>query len=307
MTETSWHSYPSVYALGHKALENLLDDAVIVEEKVDGSQFSFGVFDGEIRCRSKGQQLYLEAPEALFALAVEEVKALAPRLRDGWTYRGEYLQKPKHGGLKYARIPVHHVILFDINPAHEEYLSYDDKRAEADRIGLEVVPCMYSGRLNDAGGLDFFRSLLDRVSVLGDTTIEGVVVKNYARFGRDKKALMGKYVSERHKETIDAEFKKDNAHGRDILQQVGQALRTEARWQKAVQHLRERGLIEGSPRDIGVILKEVWPDIEKEERERIADKLYGWAAPTLRRMATAGLPEWYKQQLLEQQFEEAKP
>lgn len=52
----SWHSYPSTFALGHRAIADLLLDPVLVEEKVDGSQFSFGVFeqDGErvIRCRA---------------------------------------------------------------------------------------------------------------------------------------------------------------------------------------------------------------------------------------------------------------
>lgn len=43
----SWHSYPSIFAIGHRALAELLLDPVIVEEKVDGSQFSFGLFDHE--------------------------------------------------------------------------------------------------------------------------------------------------------------------------------------------------------------------------------------------------------------------
>lgn len=65
----SWHSYPSSFAIGHRALKELLYDPVIVEEKVDGSQFSFGLFKNEetgaleYKCRSKGAQLNLEAPE----------------------------------------------------------------------------------------------------------------------------------------------------------------------------------------------------------------------------------------------------
>jgi hypothetical protein len=42
---TSWHSYPKLYAMGHRAIADLLLDDVIVQEKVDGSQFSFGLFD----------------------------------------------------------------------------------------------------------------------------------------------------------------------------------------------------------------------------------------------------------------------
>lgn len=37
------YSYPSIYAIGHKELDELFDDPVLVEEKVDGSQFSFSL------------------------------------------------------------------------------------------------------------------------------------------------------------------------------------------------------------------------------------------------------------------------
>lgn len=35
---TSWHSYPKLYAMGHRAIADILLDDVIVQEKVDGSQ-----------------------------------------------------------------------------------------------------------------------------------------------------------------------------------------------------------------------------------------------------------------------------
>ena len=135
---TSWHSYPSVFALGHKAIEELLLDPVLVEEKVDGSQFSFGRFDGELRVRSKGKEMIPDAPEKMFQLAVDFVRTLD--LREGWTYRGEYLSKPKHNALNYDRVPNGNVILFDINTEEEGYLSYENKKSEASRIGIEISP-----------------------------------------------------------------------------------------------------------------------------------------------------------------------
>ena len=54
--------------MGHKAIAELLKGPVYVEEKVDGSQFSFGVDEnGEIRVRSKGCELVLDAPEKMFS------------------------------------------------------------------------------------------------------------------------------------------------------------------------------------------------------------------------------------------------
>ncbi len=298
----SWGSYPSIYALGHRGVANLFDGDVVIEEKVDGSQFSFGIFDGELRCRSKGAIINLEAPEGMFVRAIETVRRLGPMLVDGWTYRGEYLQKPKHNALTYNRVPAQHIILFDINTGLEEYLPPDVKAAEAARLGLECVPLIAADHIKDMTG---FRELLERESVLGGPKIEGVVVKNYTQFGQDKKALMGKYVSEAFKEIHAHEWKNSNPNKGDVVQQLIMDYRTEARWQKAVQHLRERGEIEDSPRDIGKLINEVGADIERECAEQIAQALYKWAWPQVRRGTVAGVAEWYKDQLLASQFEEA--
>lgn len=301
----SWRSYPSLFAIGHRALNELLLDPVLVEEKIDGSQFSFGVFarpDGglEIRCRSKGAQLQIDAPEKMFTEAVDVVKALAYKLQIGWTYRAEYLKKPKHNALAYDRVPTNHLIVFDINTGHEEYLDYDFKEAECKHLGLECVPLFYRGMIESAAQ---FRAMLDGMSVLGGQKIEGVVVKNYRRFGPDNKALFGKFVSEAFKEVHAAEWKVSNPNKGDIVAALIETLRTPARWGKAVQHLREAGKIDDSPKDIGLLFKEVHADIEKECMELIAEKLTDWALPQIKRGVCGGLSEWYKDELVKRQFE----
>lgn len=111
---SSWHSYPSIFNLGHKAISDLLKGEVNVEEKVDGSQFSFGFFnihrdectflednvpcqcEQGLRVRSKGAVMNADAPESLFKEAVNHVKSIEHLLHPGWTYRGECLKKPHH-------------------------------------------------------------------------------------------------------------------------------------------------------------------------------------------------------------------
>ena len=300
----SWHSYPSIFAIGHRALGELLLDPVIVEEKVDGSQFSFGLFvdNGErvLRCRSKGAQLNIDAPEKMFQAAVDVAKSLP--LREGWTYRAEYLQKPKHNALAYDRIPANHLIVFDINTGHEEYMPYAQKVEECARLGLEVVPLVFEGVIQN---VEHFRSMIDRVSALGGQKVEGVVVKNYNRFGPDKKVLMGKFVSESFKEVHAMEWRAANPTRTDVVEMLIESLRTPARWNKAVQHLRERGLIQDSPRDIGLLMKETQEDIKKECSEIVAKKLMEWAMPNVLRGCIRGLPEWYKDELLKRQFDKA--
>lgn len=309
----SWHSYPSIFALGHRVLKELLLDPVTTEEKIDGSQFSFGLFEVPIACdqghyghseydlrfRSKGAQLNAEAPEKMFIQGVEAVKAIKDKLHVGWTYRGEYLKVPKHNALAYDRTPTNHIMIFDINDGQESYLPYAEKKAEAERLGFECVPLIHEGMIETP---EQFREMLNRVSVLGGQKIEGVVIKNYRRFGPDKKALLGKFVSEHFKEIHAAEWKGSNPHTKDILDRIVDSLRTPARWHKAVQHLRERGLITDSPKDIGLVIKEVQEDIRKECMEYIAEKLVEFAMPSVMRGVIKGCPEWYKEELVSLQF-----
>lgn len=296
---SSWHSYPKIYALGHRAVKELTCEAVTVEEKIDGSQFSFFLFNGELRARSKGKEIILDEPEKMFLKAVDTIREIINLLHDGWTYRAEYLSKPKHNVLCYGRVPEKHLIIFDINTEEEVYLDHEAKAKEAKRIGLEVVPLLFNGKLQNASDV---AELLETDSVLGGTKIEGVVVKNYERFGLDKKALMGKYVSEKFKEKHDKDWKKNNPSKADVIMFLMEKYRTEARWEKAVQHLRERGELEGSPKDIGNLIKEVQTDLHNECEDEIKGALYRFAIPKIRRKSTAGLPEWYKERLLQEQF-----
>jgi hypothetical protein len=320
---SSWSSYPSIFALGHRAIKDLLSIDVNVEEKVDGSQFSFGLIevnrdstgmpvdtvdfvkngvDYALKVRSKGCVMHVDAPEALFKEACGTVRRLMLELHPGWTYRGEVLKKPHHNALTYERVPKSHIILFDINTGNQEYLSYGDKQREAERLELEVVPLLYSGRVET---IEKFRTFLDTVSVLGGQRIEGVVVKprNYDLYGTDKKVLFGKFVSEAFKEVHRKTWGESNPTNKDIITLLISTLHTPARWQKALIHLKEKGLIEGSPKDIGLIIKDVPEDILKEEEEWIKAKLFDHFWPVIRRGVTRGLPEWYKEQLLKAQFE----
>ena len=299
-----WFSYPSIFALGHRAIAEILQDPVLVEEKIDGSQINFGLFQdaefGELlRIRSKGADIQLLAPEKMFAPAVAVIQERFKGLYPGWIYRGEYLSKPKHNTLVYNRTPNNHIIIFDISTGLEEYLDYESKREEAARLGFEVVPRLYEGLLSD---MSLFRDLLETPSCLGGQMVEGLVVKNYKRFGIDKHVMMGKFVSEAFKEIHAGEWKRENPTSSDILDRLTAEYRSPARWQKAVQHLQEAGRLEGSPRDIGLLFKEVPQDVERECEADIRDALYEWAWPRLRRSLCSGLAEWYKEELLKQQF-----
>ena len=325
---SSWSSYPSIFTLGHKAILDLLKHEVNVEEKIDGSQFSFGLVEASdvdtvylelepeacskfeshvsgkfaLKIRSKGCVMHIDAPEKMFALAAETVRFLAPRLHPGWTYRGEFLARPKHNSLVYDRVPVGNIILFDVSTGIQEYLSYEDKKIEAHRLGLEVVPLLFQGRV---ATIDHFRTFLNTVSVLGGQNIEGVVVKpkNYNLFGLDKKLLMGKFVSEAFKEVHRKAWAESNPTNKDIIGQIIDAYRTPARWNKAITHLRDAGRLVDDVQDIGPLIKEIPNDIISDSADEIKEALFKVAWPQIRRGLTTGFPEFYKELLLKRSFE----
>jgi hypothetical protein len=159
---------------------------------------------------------------------------------------------------------------------------------------------MYRGVINS---VDQIRNFLDTISILGNSKIEGVVVKNYSLFNLDKKVKMGKFVSEKFKEVSGEKWRKDNPTSADILEQIVSKYKTDARWSKAVQHLSEEGTLEQSPRDIGNLIKEVGNDIEKECIDEIKDILWKYFWPKVKRGVTSRLPEWWKSELLKKSLE----
>ena len=79
----------------------------------------------------------------------------------------------------------------------------------------------------------------------------------------------------------------------------------QARWVKAVQHLRDEGMLEGSPRDIGILMFEVKRDIVSEETEWILDRLQKAFFPKILRGLGHGLPEWYKARLVNEAIDDS--
>lgn len=298
----SLHSYSKIYHLGHRYLADLLKGSVVVEEKIDGSQFSFGKRADQVFFRSRGAEIYPETADKLFKAAVEYIASIKYTLVDGWTYRGEVLHAPRHNTLTYGRVPKHNVVIFDIETDEgQNFLSPKGKELEAAKLDLETVPVFFTGEITDAAGLE---SLLKEESFLGGCKLEGIVIKNYSQFGIDKKALMGKWVREEFKEIHRGTWKGTNPSRGDVIDAMVQVYRSEVRWEKAIQHLRDKGLLQDAPQDIGLLIKEAQNDLVEECAAEIKEKLYEYALPKILRGSTAGLPEFYKKKLVEKQFKD---
>lgn len=285
----TFSSYPKVYTIGHRMIQSIFEGPVEIEEKVDGSQFSFGIIDGELMCKSRNRFIDLDCPDKLFSAAVDTVRGLD--LVPEWVYRGEVLCRPKHNVLKYDRVPHGNIIIFDVMTGPESYLNHADKTLEANSLGLEVVPLLYAGENYVAV------DLLEADSVLGGVKIEGFVVKNHNRFCPDGKPMVGKVVSAAFKEIHGKNYKADKKTKADVVTMIAATYTAVARWEKAVQHLREDGRLTETPSDIGGLMTEIKKDIEEECADEIKDALWTHFKREILGKTTNGFPQWYKAQL----------
>ena len=290
-------SYPKIFTIGQRYTSDLFNHPVEITEKLDGSQIGFGRFNGETIVRSKGRIIY--EPDKLFQRGWDYIQSR--NLPEGIIFYGEYLNTPKHNTLKYDVVPRNNIALFGAM-MYPSQKAYDRAFIEyyADALGLDVVPLLFHGEWRKP--IHDLLEFLDDDSYLGGTKIEGIVVKNYQEImigGQVLPITSGKFVSEKFKELNHKTFGKEKTTKGNWITYL-EGFRTEARWRKAIEHMRDKGELTDSPKDIGPLIKEIVKDITEEHQEEIKDLLWKYFGKDLLRRSTSGFPEFYKEYLLEQ-------
>jgi hypothetical protein len=298
-------SYPKVMAFGTTGTEDLLVGNVRIDEKVDGSQFGFGVEDGVLVFRSHGAQIYPENCPSMFKSAVDHIVSKQDILREmlgnaTLYFYAECIAKPKHNVLTYSNIPLGNMVLFDVLIKEGGWLVTSTLDVLANKLGITFIPPLFEGEITKEELLSMLEGLTTKNSSLGGTPPEGIVVKNYSHFMN-----IGGHVWPTFVKLVRPAFKEQHAKdwnvgGPSPLQSLIETFKgDEARWHKAIQHLKEVGQIEGSPRDIGKLCYYVAEDVGLEEKEDIKEKLWALYGRDFKRASTIGLAEWYKRLLIE--------
>lgn len=250
--------------------------------------------------RSKGCIQYKDKHDKMFSLAVDYACSLESLIPDGMVFYCEYLKTERHNILKYNRVPENNLIMFGASSIQDSFVS--DYKQYAIKFGIESVPILYKGKINSA---EEIKNILETESVLGGCLIEGIVVKNYERpfllGGQPIPLMNGKFVSESFKENHKENWGKEYS-SKGKWETFLSSFKTEALWNKSIQRLKESSLLENSPRDIGLILKEINKDIESEQKEDAKEFLWNEHKREIFANATRGLPEWYKEKLLNSTF-----
>ena len=296
-------AFPKIFHLGDRHIYGVLDTPVEITEKIDGSQFSFGVIDGELQYRSKGKTSkdHGGMDENMFGPIITYIKDFLKEngLPDSLLFHGEYLRVANHNTLKYSRIPQNHFVLFGIRDLiTNECLPHKDIVRWATFFKFDAVPLIFEGKWDKSA--ESIIEFTKRESYLGGAQMEGVVVKNYnmkGEFaGKELPLVAAKFVSEEFKEKHlkNPEY----SSKKDKVLMIGEQLRAPARWAKAVHNLRDNGELEGTPKDIGKLFKYVAEDMFLEETDWIKDQLLEAFQRDIKKISTGGLAQWYKEYLV---------
>lgn len=220
----------------------------------------------------------------------------------GWTYHGETLANPRHNTLAYDRTPKNHIALYGVTKEDGQQITsrcddtdFSSLKGVAHELDVDVVPELFYGVVDPNDIQERLQDWLNQFSYLGKEYIEGVVIKNYAKEqfvgGLLLPLMQAKFVSERFKERHKVAWPTNN---KSPLISIGEIVRTEARWKKAIQKLEENGTREGTPRDIGGLMKILMTDLEEEDKEELKEKLWTAFNKDIKRSATRNFPEAYK-------------
>jgi hypothetical protein len=261
-----------------------------ITEKIDGSQISWRKKNGELSIYSKNYQIYpsLKPVQKTFKPAVTYLLSICDKIAVGYIYYGETLATPRHNVIRYSRIPNNNLVLWAVNDLPlNKWLNQFELKHEAKSLSIEYLIPLNTEEdpVNE--------------SCLGGV-IEGVVYSYLINNSRD--IIKFKKVNEAF-----YEIRQQSKENKNLLRgaqtdtwgEFKNRFKTEARWNKAIQHLRDQGVLENKESDIGLLCKETMCDILLEEEKTIQDFFNKTFRKELLKHAITGLADYYKNYLIE--------
>ena len=257
--------YDSIPRYGKQGTRDILGTEVVVMEKLDGANASFGIIGGELKMFSRNQELNehntLRGFYDWVKLNVDTSKLIINTI-----YFGEWLVPHS---VQYKKEAQHKFYLFDIYHSDvNEYLSSKIVQSQAKFIGLETPRVLFEGELQDVSELQQYVGLSELTEI--PNTGEGIVVKDY------EGQQFVKIVSDKFKET--KSIKQPSLDRTDIGTLIDSVL-TPQRVEKLIHKKIDLGLLpaELDITDTGNVLKslssDVVNDIFEEEMHIFLDML----------------------------------
>lgn len=197
--------YQHVERFGVDEVENIELGICHVFPKIDGTNGSVWLDEGEIKTGSRNRELTLEADNAGFDAAILADPRIAAYLAKHPTHRlyGEWLVP--HSLKTYRDEAWRKFYIFDVCVDSEdgeevEYLPYSVYRPMLEEFGLDYIPLL--AEVHNGSAEQFF-ALLEKNTFLvkdGLGAGEGIVIKNYSYKNKYKRTVWAKIVRAEFKE-----------------------------------------------------------------------------------------------------------
>lgn len=295
-----------------------------IEEKYDGSQLGFRLECNKLCYYNKNHPISISS--SAFNKTVVMLDPIAEKCNPNYIYYGEAISRVKHNVNVYNRTPRYFFVLFDVyNTKSQSFLLPDEKKKEADRLGLECAALLYANTdliiscqtrepdtlpktevlsRKTVEPVDICKDLLNKM-VSGEITSslggmpEGVVVKwyNYYKKGKFINRRF-KYVMDSFKERQKVKQPKATRTVTEFLQYIGSQFNVEARFRKAYQHLLERSeLTDNAEENLRLLIAESNADLLKEYGTELKSYIWSEIMTDVKKYARSNLAAWYRENI----------
>ena len=269
-----------------------IDDRIVIQEKIDGANFSFryDAESGTIKSFSRNKELDLV--DTLRGAWNWAQKLDPNRVKDVLgTNRIMFAEWLVKHSVPYPKDMYQNAYCYDVyDESTLSYLGQDEVRKIVCDLGLNYVPVFYDGPFIS---WDHVRQFVGQTRLGGDYG-EGVVVKNQTRLNDPNNRLpfYTKIVCEKFAETKEHKIKlidPEELAERQAAQELTESIVTEARVRKLVNKLVDSGVIpeEWGAHDMATIARNIgkntYEDCVKEEPEivsQIGEKFGKYASST---------------------------
>jgi hypothetical protein len=290
---------PSIDSVTPGKLANITnDDHVIIQEKINGSQFTIFKKDGELHFYNRNKEVGPKGDPYVNAyLSLQKKKDF---FQTGLFYHGEAMKTTKTNNASYKRMPRYYWIVYEIQREDGSLLTPDEMTATLLHTGIETTQVLYDSHKNIS--LQPLQEIIDQIMVQIESDIiesclggipEGIVIKvlkgtTNSRFKQVRSvfAEMSQVKRDKIEQVSDIDF----------IKEIGEIYNTNGRREKAVQHMKEKGKYneKNVNANIGQMVHELDDDLLKEAEEDIKNILFVRFFPEISKVARGDVPTFLR-------------
>ena len=290
---------PSIDSVTAGKLANISkEDHVIIQEKINGSQFTIFKKDGELHFYNRNKEVGPKGDPYINAyLSLQKKKEF---FNEGLFYHGEAMKTIKTNNASYKRMPRYYWMVYEIQREDGSLLTPDEMTTNLLGTGIETTQVLYDSHKNQS--ILSLQEVIDQLmaqiesndieSCLGNIP-EGIVIKvlkgttNY-RFKRVRSVFAEMSQSKRDKIEQVSDI--------DFIREIGEIYNTDGRREKAVQHMKEKDIYneKNINANIGPMVHELDDDLLKEAEEDIKNMLFVRFFPEISKVARGDVPAFLR-------------